>query len=150
MHSIILIREANDFDVRVSIGKFLEAKNISFIVLKDRPEYSGFLIQQELKDDDLDSIGTHISTYSSQSCIHFNEGVPSNPGNMEPRPFDFKDYGETSISGPGMEMDIDELINRASKTIQETIACPKTRKQAISAIGDLWCAKILEWIQNKD
>jgi hypothetical protein len=147
MYSIILTREANTEPVREILRKFLH-ENQQFIVTELAPMhyYSGFLIQENLNPEQIEEIWGKIKELSSQSCIFFEKGIRFIQAIDPPRPFDFEDYDDTSLGGPGMEMDIMNLIDNAHRTIDECVDNPTTKKQAINSVANLWIEKIKEWV----
>jgi hypothetical protein len=152
MYSIILTHEANNANSFVHLKAALSKFGIADVIdLNPQPYYSGVIFQNRPSDSQVNQIREYIRKQSSQSCIHFKDGVPPNPSALEPKPFDFEDYDDTSISGPGMEMDIDKLINETSKTLRTSIDNKVTRRQAVGSIAELWIQKIQEWVElNKD
>lgn len=66
-----------------------------------------------------------------------------------PDHFDFEDYDDTSINGPGMEMAIDDLIDDVSVEIKKNIPDDKyLRLEAKREIASLWIEKIRWWMKN--
>lgn len=61
-----------------------------------------------------------------------------------PKPFDFEDYDNTDVSGPSMEMMIDELIDEADSLIEKEVH-PSIQHQARMEIRELWLWKIKMW-----
>lgn len=148
MYSIILTREANTESVREILRKFLMETQFIVTELASMNYYSGFLIQENLNQEQISEVWDKIKELSCQSCIFFEPGIRFIQAIDLPRNFDFEDYDNTSLSGPGIEMDIDNLINNVHKTIEECVDNATTRKQAISAIAELWTRKIQEWTKT--
>lgn len=62
------------------------------------------------------------------------------------RPLDWEDLDDTDISGPGMEMEIDNLIQNTKATIDKLFPNdPAKRSRVRMMIKMLWNEKLRDW-----
>lgn len=150
MHSIILTKESHTAQ---HLARFEEKlKSLDFypdvLVKVQKHDYSGFVITAKMEAGEISEIKKLIMSLPEQSTIHFQEGVPAQPGELKPRSFNFEDYDDTDVSAYRVEITIDEALQNMAVEVRDNIKNLVTRGEAVEKIADIWVGKIREWKKN--
>lgn len=67
-------------------------------------------------------------------------------GSDSPKPgFDFENYDDSDISGPGLEMMIQDVLSRVNSDIMNSVQNEEEHMEAKAAIAELFISTINQW-----